>query len=52
MKQDLLDFVGTDGHRKTERTPDMGKCYLQMVKTMGEDYTREILVKNPRKITG
>lgn len=52
MKQELLDFVGSDGHRKTERIPDMAKCCIQMEKIMGEDYTRKILIENPQKITG
>lgn len=52
MKQGLLDFVGTDGHRKTERVPDMAKCCQQMTKVMGEEYTREILIENPKKIIG
>ena len=34
MKQGLLDFVGSDGHRKTERIPEIGKCVAKMEKTM------------------
>ena len=34
MKHGLLDFVGSDGHRKTERIPEIGKCVAKMEKTM------------------
>ena len=52
MKQGLLDFVGSDGHRKTERIPEIGKCVAKMEKTMGSEYVKRIFIKNPRKITG
>ena len=48
----LLDFVGSDGHRKTERIPEIGKCVAKMEKTMGSEYVKKIFIKNPRKITG
>lgn len=52
LKQELVDFIGTDGHGMKSRVPDMGKCYAQVLKTMGEEYTRKIFVENPKKITG
>lgn len=52
MKHGLLDFVGSDGHRKTERIPEIGKCVAKMEKTMGSEYVKKIFTKNPRKITG
>jgi protein-tyrosine phosphatase len=52
MKMDLLDFIGTDGHGSKNRVPDMAKCYSQVVKLMGEQYARTIMVENPKKITG
>ena len=45
-------FVGSDGHRKTERIPEIGKCVAKMEKTMGSEYVKKIFIKNPRKITG
>lgn len=51
MKHGLLDFVGSDGHRKTERIPEIGKCVAKMEKTMGSEYVKKIFIKNPRKIT-
>ena len=52
MKAGLLDFVGSDGHRQTERIPEIGKCVAKMEKTMGSEYVKKIFIKNPRKITG
>ena len=52
MKHGLLDFVGSDGHRKTERIPEIGKCVAKMEKTMGSEYVKKIFIKTPRKITG
>ena len=52
MKHGLLDFVGSDGHRKTERIPEIGKCVAKMEKTMGSESVKKIFIKNPRKITG
>ena len=52
MKHGLLDFVGSDGHRKTERIPEIGKCVAKMEKTMGSEYLKKIFIKNHRKITG
>ena len=52
MKLGLLDFVGSDGHRKTERIPEIGKCVAKMEKTMGSEYVKKIFIKNPRNITG
>ena len=52
MKHGLLDFVGSDGYRKTERIPEIGKCVAKMEKTMGSEYVKKIFIKNPRKITG
>ena len=52
MKQGLLDFVGSDGHRKNERIPEIGKCVAKMEKTMGSEYVKQIFIRNPRRITG
>lgn len=52
MKSGLLDFVGSDGHRQTERIPEIGKCAAKMEKVMGKEYVKKIFIRNPRKITG
>lgn len=50
MKNDMLDFVGTDCHRTNTRVPNMGPCAEYMEKKMGKEYTERILVHNPQKI--
>ena len=52
MKQGLLDFVGSDGHRQNERIPEIGRCVEKVEKAMGTEYAKKIFIKNPRKITG
>ena len=52
MKHGLLDFVGSDGHRKTERIPEIGKCVAKMEKTMGSEYVKKIFIKIPGKSQG
>ena len=52
MKSGLLDFVGSDGHRQTERIPEIGKCVAKMEKTMGSECVKKIFIRNPQKITG
>lgn len=51
MKQGLLDFVGSDGHRQNERIPEMGRCVEKVEKMMGTEYAKKIFIRNPRKIT-
>ncbi|MDD3338500.1 MAG: hypothetical protein PHS82_06540 [Lachnospiraceae bacterium] len=50
MKKNLLHFVGTDAHDVGKRAPNMGECAKVMSKTMGEAYTKKILISNPSKI--
>ena len=50
MKNNLLDFVGTDSHRTNKRIPNLGACAEYMEKKMGHDYTERILVRNPQRI--
>ena len=53
MKHGLLDFVGSDGHRKTERIPEIGKMCRQNGKNNGERICKEDLYqKSPEKSQG
>lgn len=52
IKEDLLDFVGTDGHDKSKRVPEIGRCCDQIEKMMGSRYAKKIFIDNPKKITG
>lgn len=50
MKNNMLDFVGTDCHRTNKRIPNLGPCAEYMEKKMGREYTERILIHNPQKI--
>lgn len=50
MKNDMLDFVGTDCHRTNKRVPNLGSCAEYMEKKMGREYTERILIHNPQKM--
>ena len=50
MKNNMLDFVGTDCHRTNKRVPNLGPCAEYMEKKKGRDYTERILIHNPQKI--
>lgn len=50
MKRDLLHFVGSDAHNMKNRMPQMGRCAEYMEKHMGCDYTKQILIRNPKKM--
>ena len=52
LREELLDFVGSDGHGSKSRTPDIAKAYAQVVKVKGESYANRIFVTNPSKIVG
>jgi Capsular polysaccharide biosynthesis protein len=50
MKENLLSFIGTDGHDTKMRRPEMKKCADYLEKKMGSDYAKKILISNPQKI--
>lgn len=50
MKNNMLDFVGTDCHRTDRRVPNLGSCADYMEKKMGRSYTERILMQNPQEI--
>lgn len=50
MKMDYLDFVGTDGHGRRARVPEIAESYKAVSKAMGDRYARKIFIKNPKKI--
>ena len=51
LKNDLIDFVGTDAHRTDTRTPGLLKAYEQVKKTMGEDYADWLFIERPSALT-
>ena len=50
IKEEMLDFVGSDGHDLAKRTPHIGKCYDKIEKMMGTDYADMIFISNPECI--
>jgi len=50
MKEDLLNFVGTDAHGIRERAPRIAKCARYVEKKMGQDYAQKIFINNPAEI--
>ena len=52
MKNDLLDFVGTDAHSTGKRKPAMKDTASYLCKKLGKEKAEEILVHNPGKVLG
>ncbi|MDO4649292.1 MAG: capsular biosynthesis protein [Eubacteriales bacterium] len=50
MKNNLVDYIASDGHDRNHRAPHLGKAYQTTLKWMGEDYANELFITNPRKI--
>ena len=50
IRQDLLDFVGTDGHGMKHRIPEVQACFERLEKLMGREYAEEIFIDNPGRI--
>ena len=50
MKDDLVDFIGSDAHNLKGRKMNLGKCATYVRKKKGQDYAEEIFVDNPRRI--
>ena len=50
IKYELVHFLATDCHNTKERKPTLGKAAEYIEKFMGEDYVRELLIENPRKL--
>ena len=50
MKNDLLDFVGTDAHSTGKRSPNIQDTASYLYRKLGKIRTEEILLKNPEKV--
>lgn len=50
VKQDLIDFVGSDAHNITDRRPHMKKCAEYLEKVHGSKYMKRILYDNPKRM--
>lgn len=50
LKDDWIDFVGTDAHSNRSRAPKMKQCTEYMNKKLGKEKTGRILYDNPQAI--
>ena len=50
MKNDLLDFIGTDAHSTGKRSPRMKETASYLYKKLGEKKADKILIYNPRAV--
>lgn len=50
VKQDLVDFVGSDAHNVTDRRPQMLKCAEYLKKIHGREYMERVLKDNPQRM--
>lgn len=50
LKNELVDFVGTDAHRDNTRRPEIRACVEYIQKKYGEDYATFIFKINPCKV--
>lgn len=50
MKDDLVDFVGSDVHNCTTRKTNIGKCASYVERKMGKAYAKRIFYENPMMI--
>lgn len=46
LKEQLVDYVGTDAHSAIHRTPRMKKCAERLYRKYGEEYAERLLYKN------
>ena len=50
MKEDLIDFIGSDTHNTKSRKMNLKKCASYLKRKMGKKYVQQIMIENPSKI--
>nr|WP_027870309.1 CpsB/CapC family capsule biosynthesis tyrosine phosphatase [[Eubacterium] cellulosolvens] len=50
IKEDLVDFIGSDAHNMKERKPRMGEVIRLLRKKAGDGYVDHIFRENPQRI--
>ena len=50
LKNDLIDFVGSDTHNRTSRACYLDKAYRYVSRKLGADEADRIFIDNPMKI--
>ena len=49
LKEELVDYIGTDAHNPDRRSPEMGKCAEIIKKTCAPEYAEAILYGNAKR---
>lgn len=50
LKYKLVHFVATDSHNDRMKSPRLKRCALYLSKKYGEEYAKELLVENQKKV--
>lgn len=50
LKNDIIDFIATDSHSSTWRSPNVKNTLEMLLKIKGEMWFEEVIVNNPQKI--
>lgn len=50
LKNDLIDFIATDGHSVNSRPPLIQKCVQYVSSKKGQEYAEQIFLKNPQQV--
>lgn len=50
LSEDLVHYIGSDGHGIHERIPRIGAAYEEILRRAGAEATYEIFVENPRRM--
>lgn len=50
LKNDWVDYIASDAHDITHRKPNLKQCAEYVSKKYGEEYMKDIFIRNPQKI--
>lgn len=50
LKNELIDFIASDAHDTSNRTPELSKCYQYVAKKYGNEYAYELFCGNAIEI--
>ncbi len=50
LKEELVDFIGSDAHNTERRTNNIGSCYTKIQKKLGKEKADIIFHNNPKRV--
>ena len=50
LRDNMVDFIGSDAHDCEDRIPRIGECYNYLVKKLGKETAERIMFRNPETI--